>query len=122
MTAARKVVPLETIERERLRLIPWSEIRLPAKRDALIEGLLDVGSFSIVFGASGSRKTFLAIEIACHVALGWEWRGRVVKQGAVVYIAAEGGGGFGERLTAFKHHHDVDTEGVPLHVIGEAPD
>jgi len=117
----REVVTLDT-RRQRLALIPWSEITLPAKRDALIEGLLDVGSFSIMYGASGTRKTFLAIEIACHVALGWEWRGRAVKRGAVVYIAAEGGGGFGERLTAFKHHHEVDTEGVPLHVIGEAPD
>ncbi len=122
MSPRLKAVPLDSIVRDRFKPIPWSQIRLAQKRDSLIEGLLDAGSFSLVYGASGSRKTFFAIDLAAHVALGWDWRGREAKRGAVVYIAAEGGGGFNDRVTAFKHHHDVDTSDVPFLVIGEAPD
>ncbi len=37
-----------------------------------------------------------------HVALGWEYRGRKVVQGAVVYCAFEGQDGYGKRAEAFR--------------------
>jgi hypothetical protein len=41
----------------------------------------------------------------------------------VVFIAAEGGLGIEERLTAFRmHHDDLDVGDVPLHVIAEPVD
>jgi hypothetical protein len=40
----------------------------------------------------------------------------------VAYIAAEGGLGLEERLTAFRHHHDISTEGVPFYIIPEPID
>ena len=51
-----------------------------------------------------------------------EWRGRRVRHGAVVYIAAEGGLGIEERLTAYRLHHGVEAAGVPLYVIPEPID
>ena len=106
----------------RLKLIPWSEMHLLPKREALIEGLLDRGSMALVYGASGSGKTFFALDLSAHVALNWEWRGKAVNQGSVVYIAAEGGLGLEERLTAFRQHHETDAKGVPLYVIPEPID
>jgi RecA-family ATPase len=36
----------------------------------LIEGLLDEGAFSVVYGDSGSGKTFVALDLAFRVACG----------------------------------------------------
>lgn len=108
--------------RERLALVPWSEIHLLPKNEPLIEGLLDAGAFSVVFGASGAGKTFFVLDLSAHIALGWDWRGHEVKKGPTVYIAAEGGSGFAQRLTAFRHHHELDTEGVPFYVVAEPVD
>ena len=108
--------------RDRLTPIPWSAIHLLPKRTSLITGLLDCGSMSLVYGPSGCGKTFFVLDMGAHLALGWEWREREVKQGAVVYIAAEGGLGLEERLTAFRHHHDADVEGVPFYIIPEPID
>jgi len=108
--------------RPRLTPIPWSEIHLLPKRKSLIAGLLDSAGMSVVYGGSGSRKTFFVLDIAAHVSLGWDWRGRKIKPGAVVYVAAEGGLGIEERLTAFLQHHGIDAEGVPLYLIPEPID
>jgi AAA domain len=106
------------------RLVPvaWSELSSLPKRASLIGGLLDAAAMSVFYGASGCGKTFLALDLAAHVALGWKWRERKLKQGTVVYIAAEGGLGIEERLTAFRLHHNINVDDVPLHVIAEPID
>jgi hypothetical protein len=108
--------------KRRFTPVHWADLKLEARRDALIEGVLDAQAFSLWYGASGSRKSFLAIDIGGHVCADMEWRGRAVKSGRVVYIAAEGGRTFKERVIAFAHHHELDREAIPFHVIGEAPD
>lgn len=47
----------------------------------LVEGLLDENSLAGFYGPSGSRKSFLIIDIACRVATGKPWQGLDVKQG-----------------------------------------
>jgi len=75
-----------------------------------------------MFGPSGCGKTFFALDLAVHVARGQAWRGRAVLQGAAVYIAAEGGYGIQERLTAFSCKYEINPEDVPLYVISEPID
>jgi hypothetical protein len=105
------------------RLVPvaWSELSNLPKRASLIGGLLDAAAMSVFYGTSGCGKTFLALDLAAHVALGWNWRERKLEQG-VIYIAAEGGLGIEEQLTGFRLHHKIDVTGVPLHVIAEPMD
>lgn len=106
------------------RLVPvaWSELSSLPKRASLIGGLLDAAAMSVFYGASGCDKTFLALDLAAHVALGWNWRERKLKQGTVIYIAAEGGLGIEERLTGFRLYHKIDVTDVPLHIIAEPMD
>jgi RecA-family ATPase len=106
------------------RLVPvaWGELSSLPKRASLIGGLLDAAAMSVFYGASGCGKTFLALDLAAHVALGWNWRERKLKQGTVIYIAAEGGLGIEERLTGFRLHHKIDVTDVPLHIIAEPMD
>jgi hypothetical protein len=77
---------------------------------------------SLLHGASGSYKTFLALTLGAHVALGRQFFNRDVHRGAVLYIAAEGGLGIEERLTAFRYHHNLDVTDVPFYVIPEPID
>jgi len=84
--------------------------------DPLIDGVLDCGAMSVVYGAAGSGKTFATLDMAWHVAAGREWAGRRVKQGAVVYVAAEGGRGFLKRIRAFKSRYP-EAGDVPLLIV-----
>ena len=47
-------------------------------------------SFTMMYGAPGTGKSFLAIDMALSVANGLPWHGYETKQGAVLYIAGEG--------------------------------
>jgi len=46
-----------------------------------------------------------------HVALGWDYRGRCVKHGPVVYVAAEGAHGFQARIEAFRREKPIERDG-----------
>lgn len=72
-----------------------------------IKRLIPATGLVLVYGHPGSGKSFLALDMSMHVALGWEWHGRITKQGAVVYVGAEGQGGLRLRIEAFRRTHDV---------------
>lgn len=112
----------EPYGQNRLKPIPWSDLHKLPKREALIEGFLDCAALSVMFGPSGCCKTFFALDLAVHIAVGRPWRGRTVLQGAVVYVAAEGGYGILERLTAFSCQYGIDPKDVPMYVIPEPID
>ena len=71
----------------------------------LVDGLLTDTGFTMMYGAPGTGKSFIAIDIALSVAHGQPWQGQGVKQGPVLYIAGEGIGGFGKRWKAWERHH-----------------
>jgi AAA domain/Bifunctional DNA primase/polymerase, N-terminal len=87
----------------------------------LVKNVLPKADLAVLYGDSGSGKTFFALDIGAAVALGEEWRGHKVKQGRVVFIAAEGAGGFRNRLKAYAHQHQVDLATLPIGVIAAAP-
>ena len=58
----------------------------------------------VLYGPSGVGKTFVALGFAFAQAIGKDWLGHEARQGAVVYILAEGRGGLGARVRAqFEH-------------------
>lgn len=92
------------------QLLPleWADQISPVlSRRWLVRDLLATTALGIVFGHPSAGKSFLALDLACHVALGWPWNGLKVEQGLVVYIAAEGAAGLRNRLAAFMAHHKV---------------
>jgi hypothetical protein len=84
-----------------------------------IKGVLPKAGLAVVFGESGSGKTFYVLDMVSAIARGQQWRGMKTTQGRVVYICAEGESGFRTRLTAHCKHHGIDQ--MPLGVIGDAP-
>jgi hypothetical protein len=88
----------------------------------LIKGVVPKAELIILYGASGAGKTFVALDHAFAIARGVDWRGRRVKQGIVVIIAAEGGKGVAQRLQAYAQYHGIDLRDVPnLRIITAAP-
>jgi AAA domain len=82
---------------------------------ALIEGVLDEGGLSVIYGDSGSGKTFVALDKGFHVGAGLDWNGKKVKRGLVVYVAAEGGKRIKRRIAALKKRYREEYG-------GDAPD
>ena len=71
----------------------------------LVKGLIPQDSMGMLFGASGSYKSFVALSLALHVAHGLNWCGLRTKQRSVLYCAAEGGAGIYRRVAALKQQH-----------------
>lgn len=67
----------------------------------LIRGLLTLDSESWMVGGPGSKKSFVALDMAAHISLGRKWQGLETSQGSVVFIVAEGAGGSGKRVRAW---------------------
>jgi len=72
---------------------------------------------SVIYGASNAGKSFLAMDQDLHIAAGKPWCGREVKQGAVVWIAAEGGTGVYKRVRAAYMQHKLREADPPFYII-----
>lgn len=93
----------------------WDEVRAsPRKTTWLIKGFLPKAVLGVMFGASTTGKSFVALDMACAISKGGEWNGHRVKQGRVLYIVAEGANGFLQRMDAYDLHHGVEQRGVDL--------
>ncbi len=111
--------PLEG--RRKFEAIPLHEFVSAPSPSWMIKGILPHSGLAMIYGASGSGKSFLAIDIALSIALGSEWCGKKVSQGNVVYIAAEGAAGIRKRFKAYALHHSLDTKNIPISAIEDAP-
>jgi hypothetical protein len=102
-------------------LVAFNDIRQPALPAYLIRGLIPKVGLSVVWGAPKCGKSFLVADMALRVALGWEYRGRRVQQGPVVYSALEGASGFGARLAAFRQRYLQEQTGpVPFYLMSRS--
>ena len=108
-------------DRGRFATMPIYELALQPPGNWLIKGVLPDADLIVLFGASGSGKTFVALDMAFAVALGIPWRGHKAEQGTVVIVAAEGSGGLGKRAKAYATLYGIDLNTTPIHVITAAP-
>lgn len=67
----------------------------------LVEDLIAEQSLAVLFGPTGSYKTFVAIDLALSIASGGTFAGRPTKRGAVAYVCAEGQAGIKWRIRAW---------------------
>lgn len=77
------------------------------RNEPLVDEFLYLNTTVRVNGASGAMKSFVMLDLAAHVATGLPWRGRKVKQGPVIYLVAEGAGGFEKRVRAWEQHYGI---------------
>tara|TARA_R110000803_G_scaffold95344_8_gene163238 strand:- start:59 stop:2053 length:1995 start_codon:yes stop_codon:yes gene_type:complete len=68
----------------------------------LIKNVIEANSMTLMVGAPGCGKSFLAIDLAMSIVRGVNWYGEMnKKKGAVVYICGEGQHGIERRLRAY---------------------
>jgi hypothetical protein len=84
----------------------------------LVRDWLETNSTFSIVGASGSMKSFLALDLAAHVALGLPWHGHPVVQSPVMLVVAEGVTGLRKRIAAWEDHYERVISG--LHVFPRA--
>jgi hypothetical protein len=81
--------------------------KLPPEPNWLVRGYLELNSLAAFFGDSEAGKSFLMVDLTCHIGHGLHWCGRKVKQSPVLYIAGEGGAGLRRRFKAWHEHHGL---------------
>ena len=64
--------------------------------------------FGVLFGPSGTFKSFIAIDLALTLAYGLPWRGRETQQLPAAYIAGEGTHGVPGRIVAWREERKQD--------------
>jgi len=102
-------------------MYPASDIAARPPGKWWIKGLIPEAKIGAIFGASGSGKSFVVLDLMAHLALGRDWRGIKTRKGRVLYVAAEGGAGIGKRLKAWCQHHDVPVTDLDITVLLVAP-
>lgn len=117
LTEERKLgragVPLLTLAelRDQARSVTW-----------LVKNVVPGDSLGMVFGASQTFKSFIALDAALHVAHGLPWLGRRTTQGDVIYVAAEGGTGLWKRIHAWHRARRIPYDKTPMTVVPVAMD
>ena len=95
---------MATESEQKVRPIKW-----------LLKGLIEQGSLNMMFGPSGEKKSFVAIDMALHLVNNKDWNGYKVKQDVeVLYIAGEGKNGLNLRINAACKEHSLSNKGLWL--------
>ena len=88
----------------------------------LIKDIVAERGSNQVYGASGDGKTFAVLDMMMSFCRGVDWNGhRIKRRGKVVYICAEGAGGFQSRLKAYATANVVDLDEYDFWVMADTP-
>ena len=98
----------------RFKLIPFDKITLQKSRAYIVRNVLPAGGLIVIWGPPKCGKSFWTFDLVMHAALGWDYRGRRVQRGTVVYIACEGERGLGARVEAFRQARLAEGAEPPL--------
>lgn len=77
-----------------------------------IKGVIPEFGIGAIYGQSGSAKSFLAIDMAMHIASGSSWFGYRVKPCPVVYVCLEGEAGLSVRIGAWQQNGGTIPSGI----------
>ncbi len=67
---------------------------------------------SMIYGESGTYKSFLTLDMGQCIARGVPWRNRATQKGAVVVLAGEGFHGYKKRARAYNLRNGIDESAV----------
>jgi hypothetical protein len=126
-----KILPFEDFKAEteallkppretRFGRVSYGEIRNRERKppDYIIADWMVRKEQSFLAGESQSGKSFLATHAGLCVAAGMPFMGKAVKQGLVIYLAAESGTGvLDQRIPAWMEHYGQKLGDIPFEVL-----
>jgi hypothetical protein len=110
--------PLADGEKRRFHLHTIAELKVQEPPRWFVKGVLPQAALGVLYGETGSGKTFFLLDLVAHIAAGRPWRDHKVNQASVVYVCAEGAGGFRNRIAALGRSFDAE---LPLRVVLDVP-
>ena len=106
---------------ERFRLKDTTEFVKRQKASWIVKGLIPNASLGVIYGASGSGKSFFVLDLMAAVARAVAWRDLKVKGARVCWIAAEGQEDMRKRVQAYCMHNGILPADLPMDFIDQAP-
>lgn len=82
----------------------------------IVKNLIPADATGIIFGQTGSYKSFIVIDLSLHIAHGLPWCGHKTTKGSVFFIAGEGGAGLYRRIEAWHKSRGLSPENGQLFV------
>ncbi|MFC4726323.1 AAA family ATPase [Glycocaulis abyssi] len=89
----------------RFKLYTPDELKLLPPMQWRVKGVFPKQGFGIIYGPSGSGKSFLAFDMICAIAEGEPWFGHRTKPAPVLYVGLEGEAGVSQRVLAWEQAH-----------------
>jgi AAA domain len=108
--------PTADNDNERFQVTWFDDVDQSAAKEEILQGILGAGEFSVFVAKPGMGKSVLVGDIGMHIAAGMDWHGRKVKQGLVIYFAAERKRLTERRVAAWAKKHGVTD--IPFVVVG----
>lgn len=84
-----------------IKVLSRADLETVKPPEYLIADICTTG-FTVMYGPSGSGKSFVALDWACHVVTGTKWFNRSSLRRKAIYVAAEGVSGIPRRVNAWE--------------------
>ena len=108
-----QIISPDISRRDTRRSYTIDELENLPKLNWLIKDILIDGGIATIYGESGSTKSFLAIDLAMHLATGSEWFGLEVNRGIpIIYTALEGFRGVVKRIKGWCKKNEISPSNI----------
>jgi hypothetical protein len=107
---------VKVAQKDRFQITWFDDVDKTTTKEEIVQGVLGAGEFSLFVAKPGMGKSVLVGDIGMHIAAGMEWHGKKVKQGLVVFFAAERKKITERRVAAWGKKHGVTN--IPFVVVG----
>ena len=128
-----------TRQEERFKLETASEFVVRRRASWIIKGLVPMATLGVIYGASGSGKSFFVLDLMAAVARAVlikqtaeaakgeeragraQWRGHKINGAKVCWVAAEGVEDMRKRVQGYCMAQSIGPSELPMEFIGESP-
>lgn len=102
------VWPVLTHNPSHFRLLSDDDLAGLPKPRWKVKGIIPEAGLGVVYGDSGTYKSFLTLDLLAHISNGQDWFDRTVTAAPAVYVPLEGKGGIPKRVDAWRRAHTHD--------------
>lgn len=105
LDAASASVEVDAVDALIAEMVSLDELENAPPPKYMIHQFLQYDSESWLIGAPGSKKSFVAFDMAARVVRGEPWQGFDTSPADVVFVVAEGSSGHGKRVKAWRKRY-----------------